>query len=278
MVTPWRPLDLYLNFGMGFHSNDARIAVQEGKTTPEGSVLNTVPWLLGGELGARLSLFDKRLGIAAALWASYLQNETVFSGDGAVFVPSDPSRRWGVDVEVRARPLRWLSFDFDLSQAASETLADGKPAAGLALAPRLYFTGGTTLQGDFHAGGLLSGGLRFRYLGERPAFDTNSPEYTSGNATEARRVNTEAWFVMDLYVAYRLRAFEIATQIQNLLASEWREAQFGNRSCTQAEASSAADPNYARCGASLPNRPGVADVHYTPGVPFNLNATAKVYF
>ena len=43
----------------------------------------------------------------------------------------------------------------------------------MALAPKLYMTGGLTVK---HPVGVRAG-LRFRYLGERPAFDESSPEY-----------------------------------------------------------------------------------------------------
>jgi len=69
--------------------------------------------------------------------------------------------------------------------------------------------------------------------------------------------------------------------IQNLFDSDWREAQFGNRSCTRDEVSNPANPNYqAACGVTLApdKRVGVADVHFTPGVPFNLQFTLKAYF
>jgi len=49
---------------------------------------------------------------------------------------------------------------------------------------------------------------------------------------------------------------------------------------TRDEVSNPANPNYAVCGAALPpeQRTGVADVHFTPGVPFNLQVTVKAYF
>jgi outer membrane receptor protein involved in Fe transport len=126
----------------------------------------------------------------------------------------------------------------------------------------------------------LRAGLRFRYLADRPAFDESSPEYQALNATDPRRVNAEGYFIVDLYGAYRYRWFEAGFGIQNLFNSTWREAQFGNHSCTRDEVSNPANPNYDVCGATLPpaQRTGVADVHFTPGVPFNLQLTVKAYF
>jgi hypothetical protein len=73
---------------------------------------------------------------------------------------------------------------------------------------------------------------------------------------------------------------EVMLSIQNLLNSTWREAQLGNRSCTYAETFNPGNRNYASCDASAPasSRVGVVDNHFTPGVPFNPQLTAKVYF
>ena len=274
VFTPIRLLDLYLNFGMGYHSNDARIAVQSGRATPDGVVSNVVPRIYGGEIGARVT-WKQYLSVAAAFWASYLESETVFVGDDAAFEPSDPTRRLGFDLEVRAQPLSWLYVDFDLSQATATSVPNAGNGGAIALAPKLYMTGGVTTRWR-----ALRGGLRFRYLGDRPAFDETSAEYQRLNKTDPRRVNTEAYFIVDFYGAYRYRWFEASFSIQNLLNSTWREAQFGNHSCTQDEVSNRSNPNYAVCGATLPpeQRTGVADVHYTPGVPFNLQLTVKAYF
>ncbi len=279
VVTPLRALDLYFNFGMGFHSNDARLAVQEGQVTPDGAIVNVVPRLYGGEFGARLTLWD-RFTVAAALWASYLENETVFDGDAGVFLPADPTRRWGVDVEARAHPLSWLFLDLDVAQASATSVPNAGNGGAIALAPTLYLTGGVTVEHGWERAGRVRGGLRFRYLADRPAFDETSPEYQMLNAIAPDRVNAQGYFLVDLYGAYRYRWFEVAVAIQNLFNTNWREAQFGNHSCTRDETMNPQNPNYAVCGVTLPaaQRTGVADVHFTPGVPFNLQLSVRAYF
>ena len=71
------------------------------------------------------------------------------------------------------------------------------------------------------------------------------------------------------------RWLEAGFSMQNLFDSDWREAQIGNHSCTRGETN---DTNHALCGAGQPVRPGVADVHFTPGVPFNLQVTLRTFF
>jgi TonB family protein len=303
IVTPIRDrLELYLDFGMGFHSNMAQVALRDGatQTNADGStfVVHGVPRLYGGEVGARTHLWN-RVDALAAVWVSWLENETVFDADQASFVPSAPTRRWGVDFEVRARILPWLFADFDLAQAEATAVPSGGNGGAVALAPRFYATGGLTVK---HPVGVRAA-LRFRALGARPAFDEASPEYqyftsktlANGQANpdyDPSRVTAQGWFVLDAYVAYRWRFLEAMASVQNLANTQWSEAQFGNRSCTKDETYNPANPNYAGSGNLLSDgsfvdrcgvvygaaRSGVPDVHFTPGVPFNLQLTLKAYF
>ena len=98
--------DLFLNFGGGYHSNDARVFVQDPKVK--------IPRFWGGELGAKSRFFD-RLDITFSYWRSYLESELVFVGDEGGFAPSGASRRHGIESEFRYDILPWLSYDLDLS-------------------------------------------------------------------------------------------------------------------------------------------------------------------
>lgn len=290
VLTPiMRKLDIFLNFGMGFHSNMAEVALQDGQQATDASgnrfTLRAVPRMYAGELGARTRLFD-RLQASAALWVSYLENETVFNADAGGFSPSDATRRWGFDLDARARILSWLSADVELAQATATAVPDSGNGGAVALAPRFYMTGGLTAER-----GRLRAGLRFRYLAPRPAFDETSPEFqkygvktlASGMANPdyaPERVTAQGWFVVDAYVAWRWRFLEGQLAAQNLLGSTWREAQFGNESCVRDEVYNPANPNWGACGAALAagGRTGVTDVHFTPGTPINLQLTLKAYF
>jgi TonB family protein len=270
-------LDLYLNFGIGFHSNPAEVALRDGERSPDGTfTYRALPRIYGGELGARAHLFD-RIDLAAAFWMSYLESETVFDADAGGFVPSSATRRLGFDLQARARILSWLFADLDLAQSSATAMPDAGNGGALALAPKIYITGGLTARAQRLG---LTGGLRFRYLGDRPAFDEASPEYQAYAASDPARVIAQGYFIVDAYAAYRWRFLEAQVAVQNLLNSTWREAQFGNRSCTHDEAYNPTNDNYGACGVTLAQsaRVGVADVHFTPGVPFNLQFTLKAYF
>src|SRR5262249_9725744 len=70
VLSPRRGLDVYLNYGTGFHSNDARLAVR-------GEVGQIIPRSYEWEVGARTRLFD-RIDAAFAFWYIYLESELVF--------------------------------------------------------------------------------------------------------------------------------------------------------------------------------------------------------
>jgi outer membrane receptor protein involved in Fe transport len=130
----WLNTEFFLNFGMGYHSNDARDAVQVGGKPLARST--------GGELGARTNLWDK-LDLAAALWILDLDSELVFVGDEGATEASGPTRRWGVDFEARYQFFRWLQGDFDVSYADPRFRVSGE---AIPLAPTLIIHGGLTAQ------------------------------------------------------------------------------------------------------------------------------------
>ena len=89
ILTPRENTESYLNFGQGFHSNDARANIVGELHRPPrqpGTGVRRCPrpcrsrGPLGYELGARTRQFD-RLDLAAAVWNLSLDSELVFSGD-----------------------------------------------------------------------------------------------------------------------------------------------------------------------------------------------------
>jgi len=174
IITPVENTDLYLNFGRGFHSNDARSTVTGAFTGagPSGTGVEAAPKptplvkALGYEVGARTHLFD-RLDLAAALWNLNLGSELVFSGDAGTDEASAlPSRRWGIDFEARYQMLWWLYADYDLSWSRARFSNGGF----VPLAVPLFMNGGLTA--DFHNGFTLA--LRGRYVADRAANESDT--------------------------------------------------------------------------------------------------------
>jgi hypothetical protein len=255
-----RNIDVFLNFGQGFHSNDARDVVigtrveelssswkNQGLSNseindrlikynfnPDMRNTGTLPKATAGEIGIKSKLFDK-LHLSVSGWYLYLEKEFVYSGDGGSTELSDPTQRTGIDVEARLAILSWLWADMDISAAKAtiQNLPEGQNY--VPLAPTLTATGGINIIRDKG----LSGSIRFRHLNDRPANEDNSivaPGHTLINAS----------------LAYIYNQFTFTIFGENLFNSEWNEAQFATETRLKGETSS------------------VTELCYTPGNPRNF--------
>lgn len=248
VITPLTGWDLYLDGGGGFHSNDARAVVASG-----GS--GALPRAWAGEVGTRLSLFDRRLDLAAALWFIHLQSEFVFVADEGTTESSLPTDRYGLDLEARLRILDWMWADVDLTLAHAAYTQNAGNGTAVALAPKLTGQAGLSV---LHPAG-WRGRLGARWVGSRPA--TEDPE----------GLQAQGYFIVDLTVAYRWRFLEVGVVLENVLNREWREAQFANDSYVAGRDPDLRDPvTNARIGQS--------DIHFTPGNPINVRGTLALFF
>ncbi len=136
-MTPLEPLDLYLNFGSGFHSNDARSVIASGGA-------GALPRALGYELGLRARMLEGKLELSAALWRLDLQSELVWNGDEGTTEPGGATTRLGVDLSGRWQILSWLDADLDVSLAKSRYKINSGNGDAVALAPPRIVTGGLT--------------------------------------------------------------------------------------------------------------------------------------
>jgi len=230
--------DIYLDGGGGFHSNDARAAIASG-----GS--GALPRAWGAEVGSRLYLGKVEVG--AALWYLHLQSEQVFNSDEGTTSPSDPTRRYGLDLQARWELLPWLWADADLSLSKATFTEDRGNGSAVALAPtRTGMLGLNALHPDGY-----KGRLGLRYVADRPA-------------TQDESLTAQGYTLVDLYLGYRRSFWEIGVVIENLFNRSWREAQFANDSQLR----------IAPYNETAP----VTDIHFTPGNPINARATASLYF
>lgn len=102
-------VELYANWGRGFHSNDARGVVNN---------LDPVPGLSPGtgyELGARTSVGDIKL--TAAYWWLNQNSELIFVGDSNAVEPKGGSKREGLELTMFWQPLNWLGIDAVYTQS-----------------------------------------------------------------------------------------------------------------------------------------------------------------
>ena len=106
----------YLNYGQGFHSNDARgstITVDPATGNPA----SRVPLLVrarGYEAGVRTALVP-RLQSSLAVFRLDFDSELLFVGDAGTTEASRPSRRTGFELSNLYTPTSWLLLDADIA-------------------------------------------------------------------------------------------------------------------------------------------------------------------
>ena len=265
---PRAQLDVYANYGHGFHSNDVRGLFGQPAVTPLARAR-------AEELGARTRLLQ-RWDLAVALWQLDLASETVWNGDDGTTGVSDPTTRRGVEVETRYEVTPWLAADLQLSFTKSQFTTDRENGGGLALAPRQTWAGG--LSGRHALGpGVARAGLRFYGIGDRPATDDGA--LTAPGFTQ-----------FDLHVGYRHRWFDVALDLENLLNADFRSAQFATVSRLRTEPGVGSPvPAGFSCGANARLAPapggvpaagrfyGCEDINYTPAYPLTVRLLATLY-
>jgi TonB family protein len=270
-------LELYANWGNGFHSNDVRGVF----VSPPSSAVTPLTRAIGEEIGGRTRLFD-RLDFAAAGWLLDLDDETTWDGDNGTTAVGPATRRYGVELEGRYEFTPWLAADAAVTFTHSQFSTDRENGGGLALAPKQTWSGGLSAR---HAlgPGVGRAGLRFYGIGDRPASDDGviqAPGFTQ----------------VDLHVGYRMRRFDVALDIENLLNGDYRSAQFDTISRLRTDppiGSSTATLPAGFCGANgrlvdtggIPQgRPGFNNrfggcegVDFTPAFPFTARLMATLY-
>jgi TonB family protein len=265
---PGAQVDLYANYGQGFHSNDVRGVFARPAVTPLARAR-------GGELGARARLLE-RWDLAAALWRLDLESETVWNGDEGTTGVSGPTTRRGVELETRFEVTPWLAADLELTFTRSQFTTNMESGGGLALAPKQTWAGGVSGR---HAlgGGVARGGLRFYGFGDRPATDDGA--LTAPGLTQ-----------IDLHLGWRRRWFDVAFDVENLADGDFRAAQFATVSRLRTEPAVGAPlPVGFSCGANarLAAAPGggpaggrffgCQDIDFTPAYPLTIRLLGTVY-
>lgn len=227
---------LYIKTGKGFHSNDTRVV------TGNSVNKNILPASYGADLGVFLKPSPSLL-INAALWYQYLAQELVYVGDEGIVEPSGKARRLGVDFSARYQINKRLFADMNVNFAKPRSIEDPKGENYIPLAPTLTSTGGLV----WKSAKALNGSIRYRYMKERAANETNS-------------VIAKGYTLTDVTINYTKPKYELGLAIENLFNVKWNESQFNTES-------------------RLRNEPVPAEeIHFTPGTPFFAKLKFSVFF
>lgn len=240
VFTPVNNLQLFVNSGIGYHSNDARGVVRDKGT-------HLLPMAYGNEVGAEVNIANRAV-ISAALWSLELQNELVYIGDEGTTEDNGSSRRLGIDISTRIQILKWLVFDGDFNIARSvftDKIFGKRLSTGyrIPLSPFITSTAGLTMR---HKTGARAS-LRYRYMHNRPATEDNS-------------IVARGYCLVDAMIGFEQKKYAINLTVENLLNSKWNEAQFATESRLRTEEAP------------------VDELHYTPGTPVSLKLAFSYFF
>ena len=180
---PWARTELFLNYGEGFHSNDARGTT--ARVAPrEGTLVDPVTPLVrtrGAEIGLRTQWIPG-LESSLALWRLKLGSELVFSGDAGDTEASRASIRQGIEWNNHYVPRPWLLLDFDLALSRARfTQPDPAGQYVPGSVERVASIGVTvTEQGPWY------GAVQWRYFGPRPLREDNAVRSRSTSIANLR--------------------------------------------------------------------------------------------
>jgi outer membrane receptor protein involved in Fe transport len=208
----------------------------------QNQVSSTLPTALGADLGIIWKPIPKMF-INTALWHLYLEQEFVYVGDAGIVEPSGQTRRQGVDLSIRYQIADWLYWNFDGNKTLARSIDAEDGSDYIPLAPEFTIASGLNI---VHTNG-IKGGVRYRFMDDRAANEDNS-------------IVAPGYHVVDASLSYSLSSWTLGIRAQNLFNVAWNETQFATESRLRNETES------------------VEEIHFTPGVPFNIMANLEYRF
>ncbi|HEY8549277.1 MAG TPA: TonB-dependent receptor [Vicinamibacterales bacterium] len=246
VLGPWDGTEVYVNGGLGFHSNDARgatIRVDPATGEPAARVTPLVR-ARGAEVGIR-TVRIPRLQTSVAVWTLGLDSELLFIGDAGTTEAGRPSRRYGVEWASYYTPRPWLTLDLDVSLSRARFTDDDPAGNRIPGAVASVVSAGATVDAVRN----VFGSVRWRYFGPRSLVEDGS-------------VRSSATSLVNLEAGYRLtRSVRLALDVFNLLDAKHSDIDYF----------------YA---SRLPGEPdeGVEDVHFHPTLPRTARVSLIVGF
>lgn len=203
--SPSDKVQLFLKSGIGFHSNDSRVILDQRAN-------EILPKVTGTDLGVQIKPV-KRMILKTTLWYLFSEQEFVYVGDAGIVEPGGRTERMGLELSIRYQISNWLWSDIDVNLTRARALFVPKGEDHIPLAPSFTSTGGLTakLKNGF------STALRYRYIGDRPANEDNS-------------VTAKGYFLTDIRAEMKIKALDLFVSVENLWNSSWNEAQFSTTS------------------------------------------------
>lgn len=205
---PWAKTEYFVNYGEGFHSNDARGTVQT--QLPNGEATTPVTPLVstyGSEVGLRTEIIHG-LQSSLALWQLDIASELVFVGDAGETEPSRASHRQGIEWNNHYIANNWLLLDLDIAASKSRYTESDSVGNFIPGSVEQVLSLGATVTnwGDW------SGAFQLRYFGPRPLNEDNSIRSQSTTIAYARlgyKLNRNARLTLDVFNLFNRKASDI---------------------------------------------------------------------
>jgi outer membrane receptor protein involved in Fe transport len=237
-------VELYLNYGHGFHSNDVRAAVNTidpvtGDPTEAQDVLVEGK---GSEIGFRYDTLNG-FNIAIAAFELRTDSELVFVGDAGTTEPSDPTSRNGVEInsfwEINEN---WV-FDFSAAKTSGHFRGLPSNADSITDAHEEVLAAGLTHVGNNG----LTASLRVRH-------------FSDAALTEDESVQKDGSTLVHAGVSYEFNNWEIGIDVLNLLDAEDDDIAYYFESQLAGETT------------------GAEDIHFHPSNPRHIRLLLKYRF
>jgi outer membrane receptor protein involved in Fe transport len=241
VVSPTQGLELYADYGRGFHSNDARTII-------EGAATTLIATATGYEIGTTARPV-RGLVLSAVAFLLDLTSELVIDGDTASTTPSGPTRRYGVELTGRYQLAERLFADAAFTAAQPRYTYDFDRAGGTYLpnAPTRTFSAGVSARQPLGPVTLI-GSVHVKSMADRPA-------------TQSYNLVETGYTVVDASAGARWSRFELVADLLNVGDVAWREGQFAVQSRLPGE------------GLNPPT-----GISFTPGLPRTLVVHGAIYW
>jgi outer membrane receptor protein involved in Fe transport len=194
-----RATHLFLSYGRGFRSPDARAAGDGGRA----------PVSTSDSFESSIALQpEDRVDLRLTGFATFVSNEIVFDHAAARYLASGSTRRLGAEAGATFRPVESVRLEADATWTEGRYTGSGEP---IPYAPRMLVVLGAYTEHLSAGRARITAGLRGWGLGPRPL-----PGGFSSHAAA----------VLDLTARADLERWGFSIDVDNVLGTRWRDGEF----------------------------------------------------
>ena len=226
---PVDAVEIYANYGRGFHSNDARgTSINVDPNTGDNAVpVNALVRATGYEAGVRLRPI-KGLTLTGAYWWLNIDSELLFLGDGGTTEPLGSSKRRGYELGLFYQPAAWLTLDAEYTRSSGRLTDLPRGADRIPGALETVYAAGFVAKYR-----RASFAMRLRHFGSTALIEDNS-------------VRSDPTTVVNAQLSYRLGRIELAADVLNLLNAHDNEITYFYASRLPGEPAGGVDDRHIR--------------------------------